>query len=137
MSANFDTDKIKEEIELLWGRYLDAVVNASLEDFGTFISRDHYIGHMGNGHIEPSREVWMDSIRQAFEPALTAGTAGDQDALQQRKTIVDVLKEDLVLVQNSVFLRDANMNYAISVIFKHTDKGWEAIHSHDSTAPAG
>ena len=131
---NSKKEAITEEIQAFLNDYLNAVVDADLDAFDGFISRDAYISYVGQGRIEPSREVRMEGIRAAFDMAKEAGTAGDQDALQQRETAIDVLSEDLVLVQISCFLRDANLLYGESVILKREAKGWEVIHSHASTA---
>ena len=131
---NSKKEAITAEIQALLNDYLNAVVDADLDVFDGFISRDAYISYVGQGRIEPSREIRMEGIRAAFDMAKEAGTAGDQDALQQRETAIDVLSEDLVLVQISCFLRDANLRYGESVILKREAKGWEVIHSHASTA---
>ena len=124
MSASID-----KQIAALWEEFLDSVVNADIDKFSTFFSESEYISHMGLGTRQPNREDYLKGIDEVFNQATRAG---DQDALQQRHTYITVLGEDLALCQHHNFMRDTNVYYAISALFKLGSDGWKIVHTHDS-----
>ena len=84
---------------------------------------------MGAGQIEHDRQTRLDTVAAIFSQS---ASAGDDEALLDRRDTVEILSDDLALCQHTCLIRDANTNYALSALLKRHGDDWKIIHTHES-----
>lgn len=123
-------NKRLEEINAMWRDYIASVVNADIEAFESFHAAI-FIGHVGGGVIESDRAKRMADIASVFEQA---SNPGDVHALQPRCHNVSLLSDDIAVCDYECFLRNEQVNYAMSAILHRENGSWLIVHSADSTS---